>query len=147
MNTINFSVHVKKPQMLLKTLTKSNNKTRTNVLFVVMLLPYILLSLTMGGFHQGLLHLQDKHSHNHQLKPDSATGASHFSTIETASHHDADTCGICQWLKTPSNPASFFPAHAQFGCVFTCLTRYCPPFISTSPIHKFTIRPPPTFSC
>ncbi len=120
------------------------DKKLTNTLFVCIFLPYLVFCLTVGGIHDVFFKTPNC---NHAL-----TSVFHdcnvpqVKTIEDISHHNPETCQICQWLKTPSTTIQFLSLDTHFNCVYThyfCYSNTVTPSLS---IHKFTIRPPPSFS-
>lgn len=124
------------------------NKRITNILFVSTILPYLLLCLTLGGFHNSFLNTQHCNHRQHPLsqKAIDTSYTSHIEVSENGYQHNAETCQICQWLKTPSTVVQFLTLDTQFD--FVCVNAVCHsnsafPHLS---IGKFTIRPPP-FSC
>ncbi len=123
----------------------ARKKRLSDILLVSVLLPYLLLCLTMGGFHEGVLntghcgHAQQSPSHD-------ADGPQICASADTA-QHNPETCQICQWLKTPSTSAQFLPVDAQFGCIYANFACYSNPVLPSLTIHGFTIRPPPFFTC
>lgn len=121
------------------------DKNIKNTIFVFILLPYLVLCLTVGGFHNGFPfsrqcnHVQQLASHK--------TDYAQIATFKNISQHDSETCQICQWLKTPSTLIPFLLLDTDFEFVCINLVRYSNPIFSLLSIHKFTIRPPPSFSC
>ena len=121
------------------------DKKLTNTLFVCIFLPYIVFCLTVGGFHDILLKTPNC---NHALPSVSRdSNDPHIETTEGISHHNSETCQICQWLKTPSTIVQFLSLDTQFTCVCVHHFGYSNPVTPSLTIHKFTIRPPPSFSC
>jgi hypothetical protein len=122
------------------------NKNLANVLFVSTLIPYLLLCLTLGGFHTNLFNTRECH-HGQHFAAHETINTSHIKTSEDVYQHNSETCQICQWLKTPSTAVQFLSLDTQCECVHINFVYYSNPPLSSLPIHNFTIRPPPTFSC
>ena len=122
------------------------NKNLANILFVSTLIPYLLLCLTLGGFHTNLFNTQDCH-HGQRFALHETINTSHIETSEDVYQHDSETCQICQWLKTPSTSVQFLSLDIQCECTYISLVYYSDPILPSLPIHNFTIRPPPAFSC
>lgn len=127
----------------------TGNKSLANTLFVFIFLPYILLCLTMGGFHDGLFIAKQC---DHELQPGSHDNHDNAGCLQVGDgdnvpRHDPGACQICQWLKTPSTFAQLLMADTHFD--FVCLSppRNSNPILPSLSIHKFTIRPPPSSSC
>lgn len=120
-----------------------------NTLFVSLLISYLLLCLTMGGFHEGISstnhcdHGLQSGSHNNHDNADSLQ----VGISDDVSQHDAETCQICQWLKTPSTVVPFFKLDTQSDLVCIRSPHNFNLILPSLSIHKFTIRPPPTFPC
>ena len=133
--------------MLLKQFNKK--KDIHNTLFVSLLISYLLLCLTLGGFHEGIFstnhcdHGLQSVSHNNHHNADSLL----VGISDDVSRHDAETCQICQWLKTPSTVVQFLTLDTQFDLVCISSPRNSNPILPSLSIHKFTIRPPPVSSC
>lgn len=125
------------------------NNRRTNILFVSTLLPYLLLCLTLGGFHNSFLNTHHCNHRNHPIA-NNTIGTSYTSPIEVpenGSQHDSETCQICQWLKTPSTVVQFLTLDTHFDSVCISSPQNSSPILPSLSIHKFTIRPPPAFTC
>lgn len=125
------------------------NKNRTNILFVSILLPYLLLCLTLGGFHNSFLNTQHCNHKQHPVarKTIDTSHTSHIEVSRNGYQHDSETCQICQWLKTPSSAVQFLTVDKQFDFVCVNSPRNFNPILPSLSIHKFTIRPPPSSSC
>lgn len=125
------------------------NKRITNILFVSTLLPYLLLCLTLGGFHNSLLNTKHCNHRQHPIarKNIDTSHTSHIEVSEKGYQHDSETCQICQWLKTPSSAVQFLTLNLQFDFVYVSSPRNFNPILPSLSIHKFTIRPPPFSSC
>ncbi len=123
------------------------NKKRNlaNILFVSILLPYLLLCLTMGGFHDTILN--NLHCNHTQQITSNNTDSLCIVASEDVPQHNSETCQICQWLKTPSLSMEFLLPDTQFECIHTGVICYFNPILSSSSIHRFTIRPPPSLPC
>lgn len=120
------------------------NKTLANNVFVSVLLPYLLLCLTIGGFHDSILTTQ--HCTHTQQPATNDTDTTQIGVCKNASEHNSETCQICQWLKTPSTLIRFLLPDTQFQCIcikFVCRSN---PLLPSLSIHKFTIRPPPSLA-
>lgn len=121
------------------------NKKIANVLFVSVFIPYLLLCLTMGGFHS--------RTHNTEhcgVEPSTVfnnTANEEIPASVFAFYHDSETCQICQWLKTHSAPIRFLSPESLYECVYTRNVYYSNPDLSSFYIHKFAIRPPPYLFC
>lgn len=120
----------------------SRSKKFANITFLTFLIPYLLLTLTMGGFHNGGFGISDC-NHAQTFVFDETTDAQ-IQHQEETNQHDPETCQICQWLKSSSITSQFFTYDAFFGNVFvvSASSYHALPAIS---IHKFTIRPPPIY--
>lgn len=131
------------------TLMNFNRKKNVgNIFFVSLLVPYILLCLTMGGFHGGVF--SSNHC-NHELKNGSYgnhdnNGCQLIGTRDDITQHDSETCQICQWLKTPSASVPFLTVDAHFDFVCVSSPRDFNTILPSLSIHKYTIRPPPASS-
>lgn len=122
-----------------------SNKNLVNTLFVSILIPYLLLCLTMGGFHDSIF--SARHCNHAQEFVSNYTECQQIRISGSASQHNSETCQICQWLKTPSSLVQFLSLDTYFGCVCINPAFNYNPVIPPLSIHKFTIRPPPSFSC
>ncbi len=129
--------------MLLRYFHKKRNLT--NTILISILLPYLLLCLTMGGFHNSISNSHHCNHTQHQVSgnPDNP----HIAVLEDVSQHNAETCQICQWLKLPSVSMHFLLSNTQFDFIYTRVAYHSNPVLPSLSIHKFTIRPPPAFSC
>lgn len=121
------------------------NKNLLNTLFVSIFIPYLLLCLTMGGFHDSIF--SARHCNHAQLSVANNTDDLQIGVLENVSKHNAETCQICQWLKTPSNLIQLLLQDMQFGCIDTKFVCHSNPVLPSLSIQRFTIRPPPSFSC
>lgn len=129
--------------VLLKNLIK--NKGFTSPAIVFLLLPYLFLCLTLGGFHEYVFNGKHcGHSFQPVSTPRAAPVALSGSMVQDSSQHDAATCQVCQWLKTPSTPGQIFLDNTPFDYVIARPVCYSNPVIPTLPLRKFTIRPPPS---
>lgn len=125
------------------------NKRLTNILFVSAILPYLVLCLILGGIHNSFLNTQYCNHKQHPIAHNAidTSYTSHLEVSENGYQHDSETCQICQWLKTPSTSVQFLSLNIQRECIHIRLVYYSDPTIPSLPIHKFTIRPPPSISC
>jgi len=123
----------------------SRNKKLTHIPFLAFVIPYLLLTLTVGGFHNGSIEISDC-NHSQTLVSDETANAQ-IKHQEKTGQHDSETCQICHWLKSPSVVIQFLPVHTQFDFVCISFPRNSNPILSSLSIHRFTIRPPPFFSC
>jgi len=120
-------------------------KSLANKLFVSIFIPYLLLCLTMGGLHDSIFsvphcnHTQESLSHSADDQQIRVSGNS--------SQHNTESCQICQWLKTPSNLRQFLLHDMRFDCIYINLVCHSNPILPSIFIQRFTIRPPPSFSC
>ena len=120
-------------------------KSLANKLFVSIFIPYLLLCLTMGGLHDSIFsvphcnHTQESLSHSADDQQIRVSGNS--------SQHNTESCQICQWLKTPSNLRQFLLHDMRFDCIYINLVYHSNPILPSIFIQRFTIRPPPSFSC
>lgn len=121
------------------------NKKLANNVFVCILLPYLLLCLTIGGFHDSIFKAQ--HCTHTQQSAFNIIDDTPIEIWADASEHNSETCQICQWLKTPSTLIRFLLPEIQLECVCTKFVRRSNPLLPSLSIHKFTIRPPPSFAC
>lgn len=117
----------------------------TNTIFISILLPYLLLCITMGGFHNSNFnpHHCDHTPHLTSDTPDDAR----IVALKSVSRHNAETCQICQWLKSPSTSIHFLLSNTQFDFIYTRTANHSNPVLPSLSIHKFTIRPPPASTC
>ena len=120
------------------------NKNLVNKLFASILTPYLLLCLTVGGFHDSIFSV--RHC-NHTQESVSHSTEQQIRVSGNPSQHNSETCQICQWLKTPSNLKQFLLHDMRFDCIYINLVCHSNPILPSLFIHKFTIRPPPAFSC
>ena len=130
--------------MPLKYFTKNENVA--SILFISVLLPYLLLCLTMGGFHESIFNARHS-NHFHQLSSHNSIKDIEIGVLENASQHNSETCQICQWLKTPSTLVQFLLPATQFDYICNSFVYYSNPVLPSLFIHKFTIRPPPLYFC
>ena len=120
------------------------NKNLANTLFASIFIPYLLLCLTVGGFHDSIFSV--RHC-NHTLESLSHSADDQQIRISgNPSQHNSETCQICQWLKTPSNLKQFLLHDMRFDCIYINLVCHSNPILPSLFIQKFTIRPPPAFS-
>jgi len=122
------------------------NKNLTNTLFAAVFIPYLLLCLTIGGLHGGALSSRQC-GHMHTLASCNNADATAIGVLEDNTSHNSETCQICQWLKTPSNLKQFLVHDVRFDCVYSNPACHSSPILPSLFIQKFTIRPPPSFSC
>src|SRR3990170_5297792 len=120
------------------------NKNLVNKLFASILTPYLLLCLTVGGFHDSIFSV--RHC-NHTQESVSHSTEQQISVSGNPSQHNSETCQICQWLKTPSNLKQFLLHDMRFDCIYINLVCHSNPILPSIFIQRFTIRPPPAFSC
>jgi len=121
------------------------NKNLANTLFASIFIPYLLLCLTIGGFHDGIFGA--RHCNHTQQSESCYTDDQQIRVSGNPSQHNSETCQICQWLKTPSNLRQFLLHDMRFDCNYINLVCYSNPVLPSLTIRKFTIRPPPSFSC
>ena len=119
-------------------------KSLSNTLFASLFIPYLLLCLTVGGFHDSIF--SGRHC-NHTQESVSHSTEQQIRISGNPSQHNSETCQICQWLKTPSNLRQFLLHDMRFDCVYINLVCYSNPILPSLFIQRFTIRPPPAFSC
>jgi len=119
-------------------------KSLSNTLFASLFIPYLLLCLTVGGFHDSIFSV--RHC-NHTQESVSHSTEQQIRISGNPSQHNSETCQICQWLKTPSNLRQFLLHDMRFDCVYINLVCYSNPILPSLFIQRFTIRPPPAFSC
>jgi len=123
------------------------NKVFTSPVVVFVLIPYLFLCLTLGGFHENIFNGEHcGHIFQSGSKPHNAPDDLSISIAQDSPQHDATTCQICQWLKTPSTPGRIFFDNTPFGYVTVRSVCYSNPILPLLPLRKFTIRPPPS-SC
>ena len=120
-------------------------KSLASNLFASIFIPYLLLCLTMGGFHDGIFGA--RHCNHTQQSVSHSTDDHQIRISENFSQHNSETCQICQWLKTPSNLRQFLLHDMRFDCIYINLVCHSNPILPSLFIQKFTIRPPPAFSC
>lgn len=122
----------------------SRNKYLANILFTFFILPYLILSLTMGGYHDSILNARNC---NHAQKTvSSVVDNLQVGILEDTLKHNPETCQICQWLKTQTTLTHFLLLDTQFDYVCINAVYHSNPVLASLSIHKFTIRPPPYFS-
>jgi hypothetical protein len=121
------------------------NKNLANTLFAFIFIPYLLLCLTVGGFHDSIFSV--RHCNHTQESLSHSTDDQQIRISENSSQHNAETCQICQWLKTPSNLKQFLLHDMRFDCIYINLVCHSNPILPSLFIQKFTIRPPPALSC
>ena len=121
------------------------NKNLKDTLSVFVFLPYLILCITMGGFHNSFF--KTHHCEYREQLSSQNTDSPHLETSEGGTHHNSETCQICQWLKTPSTVIHFLFIDNKFEYVCTNPVRYNIAVIISLTVHRFTIRPPPLFSC
>lgn len=121
------------------------NKDLANTLFVSILIPYLLLCLTIGGFHDSIF--SARHCNHAQEFVSNYADGQQIKISENIPQHNAETCQICQWLKTPSNLKHFLLHDMRFDCIYVNLVCHSNPILPSLFIQRFTIRPPPSFSC
>ena len=119
-------------------------KSLSNTLFASLFIPYLLLCLTVGGFHDSIFSV--RHC-NHTQESVSHSTEQQIRISGNPSQHNSETCQICQWLKTPSSLRQFLLHDMRFDCVYINLVCYSNPILPSLFIQRFTIRPPPAFSC
>jgi len=122
------------------------NKNLVNTLFASIFIPYLLLCLTVGGFHDSIFSVRHCNRNHTQESLSHSTDDQEIKISGNSSQHNAETCQICQWLKTPSNLRQFLLHDMRFDCVYINLVCHSNPILPSLFIHKFTIRPPPAFS-
>lgn len=120
------------------------NKNLASAIFISIFIPYFVICVTLGGFHDSFFHASQCNQLRQCAPQDSKDDQGII--LEDTSQHNSDTCQICQWFKMPSPPASFLSFDIHSGCIHASLISYSNPVLSLSPVHKFTIRPPPRFS-
>ena len=121
------------------------NKNLANNLFASIFIPYLLLCLTMGGFHDSIF--SSRHCNHVKLSVANNTDDLQIGVLENVLQHNSETCQICQWLKTPSNLKQFLLHDMRFDCIYINLVCHSNPILPSLSIQRFTIRPPPAFSC
>lgn len=127
----------------LKNLIKNKGFTSPVVVFV--LLPYLFLCLTLGGFHENVFNgKRCGHTLQSGSNPCNTPDNLSICAAQDAPQHDSTTCQICHWLKTPSTPGQFFLDNTPLDYVTVRPVYYSNPIIPFLPLRKFTIRPPPT---
>jgi hypothetical protein len=125
-----------------KSLKKNLHKIldSTNLVFVLILLPYFILCLTIGGAHESIFDV--RHCENPRQSCNDSHGL-HICAGEGKEIHSAETCQICKWLKTPSTQIKLQSTKAYFNWINDNVICYSNPELASLSIHKFTIRPPP----
>jgi len=130
---------------LLRNLIKNKGFTSPVVVFVLM--PYLFLCLTLGGFHENIFN--GKHCDytcQSGSMPLNAPDDLSITVAQDSPQHDSASCQICHWLKTPSTPGQIFLDNTPLDYVIVRVVCYSNPIIPFLPLRKFTIRPPPS-SC
>src|SRR3989304_4410885 len=122
-------------------------KSLANNLFASIFIPYLLLCLTVGGFHDSIFSVRHCNRNHTQESLSHSTDDQEIKISGNSSQHNAETCQICQWLKTPSNLKQFLLHDMRFDCVYINLVCHSNQILPSLFIQKFTIRPPPAFSC
>lgn len=120
------------------------NKNLANTLFASIFIPYLLLCLTVGGFHDSIFSV--RHCNHTQESLSHSTDDQQIRISGNPSQHNAETCQICQWLKTPSNLKQFLLHDMRFDCVYINLACHSNPILPSLFIQRFTIRSPPALS-
>ncbi|WP_347274239.1 hypothetical protein [Candidatus Kuenenia sp.] len=116
------------------------NKKFTNIAVLTFLIPYLLLTLTVGGFHNGSFGASEcEHTQPHVVEETTGAQIKHH---EDARQHNPETCQICQWLKTSSLTCQFL-TFETFAGITSTISAPTYAVISLTTIHKLTIRPPP----
>ncbi|MBI4221084.1 MAG: hypothetical protein HY607_00170 [Planctomycetes bacterium] len=121
------------------------NKNLANNLFASIFIPYLLLCLTVGGFHDSIFSV--RHCNHTQESLSHSADDQQIRISGNPSQHNSETCQICQWLKTPSNLKQFLLHDMRFDCIYINLVCHSNPILPSIFIQRFTIRPPPAFSC
>lgn len=117
------------------------NKKFINIAVLTFLIPYLLLTLTVGGFHNGSFGASDC-GHNTQAHVVEETTGAQIKHQKDAGQHNPETCQICQWLKTSSLTRQFLTFETFAGITYT-FSAPTHSVLSSATIHKLTIRPPP----
>lgn len=125
---------------LLKNLIK--NKGFTSPAVVFLLLPYLFLCFALGGLHENIFN--GTHCEHSFQAVSTAHDDAVANMAQDSSRHDAATCQVCQWLKTPSTSGQIFHDDTHIDYVIVRPVLYSNPAIPTLPLRKFTIRPPPS---
>lgn len=121
------------------------NKGFTSPAVAFLLLPYLFLCFALGGLHENIFNgTHCGHSFQAVSTAHDETVALSGNMAQDSSQHDAATCQVCQWLKTPSTPGQIFLDDTHFDYVIVRPVRYSNPVIPALPLRKFTIRPPPS---
>ena len=116
------------------------NKKFINISVLTFLIPYLLLTLTVGGFHNGSFGASEcEHTQPHVVEETTGAQIKHH---EDAGQHNPETCQICQWLKTSSLTCQFL-TFETFAGITSTISAPTHAVISLTTIHKLTIRPPP----
>ena len=120
------------------------SKILTDRRFIAVFILYLILCLTMGGFHAGNCN-DDQCSQAQQLVPDN-TDDVQLGILDDDLLHNSETCKICQWLKDSSSLAQFVFLVAHLDFIHKSSTNFPLPVLPCFLVHKFTIRPPPQIS-
>ena len=116
------------------------NKKFINTSVLTFLIPYLLLTLTVGGFHNGSFGASEcEHTQDHVVEETTGTQIKHQ---EDAGQHNPETCQICQWLKTSSLTCQFL-TFETFAGITSIISAPTHSVLTSTTIHKLTIRPPP----
>lgn len=121
----------------------NRKKKVSDILFVSFFLPYFLLCITLGEVHEGNKHCT--HVNQTGTQSQNCPDGLQVEVVNDSSKHDTETCQICQWLKTPSTPGQMLSDNTLSDCVCIRPSCYSNPLIPPLSIHRFTIRPPPSF--
>ncbi len=125
-------------------LTYFHREILTNRRFVAIFLSYLILCLTVGGFHDSICNVSQC-NHVQQLVSDN-NDVVQLGILDDVLRHDSETCQICQWLKDSSSLAQFVFRDKHFVFIGKSLKSFSNPVLPFFPIYKFTIRPPPQMS-
>ena len=126
------------PSIFLRRNTLINRRLSIGIVF------YLLLCLTMGGFHDCACNAgQGNQAHHvvYESNDDAQLGISDNDLCR-----DSEMCQICQWLKDPSSAAPSVLWKTYFVFKDNCLVSFSTSVFPFLPICKFTIRPPPPIS-
>lgn len=126
------------PSLFLRSNALINRDLSVGIVF------YLLLCLTLGGFHDcGCNAGQGNHAHHVVCENN---GVAQLGISDDDLWHDSETCQMCQWLKDPSSAAPSVFWNTYFVFKGNCIVNFSTPVLTFFPVYKFTIRPPPLIS-
>lgn len=126
------------PSIFLRRNTLINRHLSVGVVF------YLLLCLTMGGFHDCACNA-GQGNYARQVVCEN-NDVAQLGISDDGLCRDSEMCQMCQWLKDSSSAAPSVLWNTYFIFKGNSLVSFSTPVLSFFPIYKFTIRPPPPVS-